>query len=127
MRNPTLANLFFLAGEIEKFGTGIKKIINACKAHNIPTPEFDNSSNAFCVVFRKSILYNIINKHNLNSRQMKCISYLIEKKEITTSNYSQMFNIAVRTARLDIKELVKIGIIEEMGETNKRFYRLRRI
>lgn len=126
LRNPTLANLFFLAGEIEKFGTGIKKIINACQDHNIPNPEFDNSSNAFCVIFRKSILYKIISKHNFNTRQIKCITYLVEKKEVTTSHYSQMFNIAIRTARSDIKELVRTGILEEMGETNKRFYRLRR-
>jgi len=34
--------------------------------------------------------------------------------------------VSTRTSRRDISGLVKPGIIEEVGEANKRYYRLRR-
>ena len=62
----------------------------------------------------------------LNSRQNDCINFLKEKGEITTIDYSKMFNITLITARQDIMKLVRIGIMERMGDTNNRFYRLRK-
>lgn len=126
LRNPTIANLFFLAGEIEKFGTGIKKMVDACNEFRLPIPEFDNSSNAFCLTFRKFVSDVIIDKLGLNKRQQDCVKYLKEKGRITTSEYSKNYNISIRTAREDIRGLAKSGIIEEVGETNKRYYCLRR-
>ena len=38
--NPDIANVFYLAGQIESWGRGIEKIFNACKAENVPMPEF---------------------------------------------------------------------------------------
>ena len=38
--NPDIANTFFRAGEIEAWGRGIERIIEACKNANTPEPEF---------------------------------------------------------------------------------------
>lgn len=38
--NPNIANVFYLAGFIESWGRGIEKICEACKADELPMPEF---------------------------------------------------------------------------------------
>ena len=38
--NPNIANVFYLAGFIESWGRGIEKICEACKADDLPMPEF---------------------------------------------------------------------------------------
>jgi len=38
--NPDIANAFFRAGEIEAWGRGIERIVEACKNANTPEPEF---------------------------------------------------------------------------------------
>jgi ATP-dependent DNA helicase RecG len=126
LRNPTLANLFFLTGDIEKFGTGIKKMIDACRDFKMPPPDFDSSSNAFCVTFRKFISDMNLDKLDLNARQRDCIEHLKEKGRMTASEYSLRFNVSARTSRRDISSLVKLGIVEEVGEANKRYYSLKR-
>ena len=59
LRNPNIANIFYLAGYIEKWGVGTLKIIEECKKHKLPTPEFKIEKNflvrlviAFCLFFQ---------------------------------------------------------------------------
>jgi len=125
LRNPTIANLFFLAGEIEKFGTGIKKIINACQDYNIPNPEFDNSSNAFCVIFRKFLSRKKIDEFTLNSRQKKLIEFIIKNNFITRKKYIKLFpDISIETIRLDINDMIDKKNLIKIGETKGVKYKL---
>ena len=50
--NPDIANTFFRAGLIEAWGTGIERMLNACKAAKIPDPEFKVESTGLGVAFR---------------------------------------------------------------------------
>ena len=38
--NPDIANAFFRAGEIEAWGRGIERIVEACKGTGTPEPQF---------------------------------------------------------------------------------------
>ena len=58
----------------------------------------------------------------MNERQRKTIEYLKEYKRLTTKEYSNMFNITERMARLDIKELTRRRIIKRMGTSDKTAY-----
>lgn len=58
----------------------------------------------------------------MNDRQRKTIEYLKEHKRLTTKEYSNMFNITERMARLDIKELTHRRIIKRMGTSDKTAY-----
>ena len=57
--NPLISNAFNKAGMVEKFGTGITKIIDACKSEGNPPPAFSTASDGldFSVTFRASKLY----------------------------------------------------------------------
>ncbi|MBI5039389.1 MAG: hypothetical protein HZC13_06495 [Nitrospirae bacterium] len=54
-RNKKVAEVFKAAGMIEKYGSGIRRILNAFKAYGLPAPEFREMSGGFMVtVFKKT-------------------------------------------------------------------------
>ncbi len=55
--NPTIANVFFRAGEIETWGRGIERIINGCKDAGCPAPTFQCGSGEIWTVFNFSEEY----------------------------------------------------------------------
>lgn len=57
--NPLISNAFNKAGFVEKFGTGIPKILGSCEEKGNPAPIFEIASDGmdFSVTFRPSKLY----------------------------------------------------------------------
>jgi ATP-dependent DNA helicase RecG len=55
-RNPIIADVFFRAGLIEKWGRGTNRVIDMCKAAGVPLPEFEEISGAAVVRFRVNVL-----------------------------------------------------------------------
>ena len=49
--NPSIANVFYLAGHIEAWGRGIEKIMNTCRDDGIYPPQYDVSSSDITVEF----------------------------------------------------------------------------
>ena len=54
-RNPKVADLFRDAGLIERYGSGIKRIVNSCKNHGSVEVSFENHDTWFKVVLHKVI------------------------------------------------------------------------
>ncbi len=55
-RNPIIADVFFRAGLIEKWGRGTNRVIEMCKAAGVSSPEFEEISGAAVVRFRVNVL-----------------------------------------------------------------------
>ena len=121
--NPDIANAFFRSGYVESWGRGISKIKEQCVDAGLPAPTFINEGSDFWVIFRKDI-YNMyeLSKLNLNKRQIDALLLLKEKKEITSSEYAEKYNISNRTAQRDLSELVKKKLIKNEGDTNLSKY-----
>lgn len=129
LRNPLIGKCFFLMKFIEEWGTGTNEIIEMCRDWELPEPIFKTITGGLVVVFRKSKLTEkYLEKIELNDRQKKIIEYLKEHKTITSARYAEMFDITKRTARNDLVDLIKKGIISARGEAKKeRFYILTEI
>ncbi|KAF1082750.1 MAG: hypothetical protein GQF41_0517 [Candidatus Rifleibacterium amylolyticum] len=50
--NPDIANAFFRAGMVELWGRGIDKMIESCRAEEMPEPQFSIEPSGFWVTFR---------------------------------------------------------------------------
>ena len=63
--NPLISNAFNKAGLVEKFGTGITKMIDACKDEGNPIPLFEAGADGmdFCVTFKASRIYRALEKY----------------------------------------------------------------
>ncbi len=122
-RNRKIAEIFFYAGLIEKWGSGTLKIIRECQDANIPDPEFEEKQGAFWLMFRKDIftqdyLYSL----GLTERQLKMTFHVKEKGRITNSECQKFFNVSKRTASDDLNVLETKDILERIGTTGRSTY-----
>ena len=122
--NPDIANAFFRAGLVESWGRGTIKIIEQCKEHGLPKPEFENSGKDFWVIFRKDI-YNetSLKKLGINERQIKAVLYAKDNNKISNKEYQSINNVSKRTATNDLTELVeKFKILNKIGTSGAGIY-----
>lgn len=118
--NPDIANAFFRAGLVESWGRGTIKIIEQCKEHGLPKPEFENSGKDFWVVFRKDIYNEIsLKRLGINERQIKAVLYAKENDEITNSIYQKINNIGKTIATEELSKLVEKELLKQIGNKGR--------
>lgn len=121
-RNPLIANVFYLAGFIERWGSGTKRIVDLCKEQGLPEPDYKEEQGGFSVWFYKDIYTEEnLRKMGLNERQLKAVAYVKEKGRITNREYQELYGVRKRQATDDLKELEK-EILERVGVTGKGTY-----
>ena len=119
-RNPLIANAFYLAGFIEKWGSGTKRIVDLCKGQGLPEPEYKEEHGGFSVYFYKDIyIEENLRKMGLNERQIKAIKYVKEKGRITNIEYQKLTGVSRPTSTRELKNLVDIQILKRHGTTGK--------
>ncbi len=129
-RNKNIARALYDVEAIEHYGSGVKRILDACKASGMPEPEFEEQTAGFNVVFRKAKQEVIatptqpdtnhpgdFNKDGLNSRQIKVVEYVIKKGKITNREFQTMFEVSASTALRELALLVKKEIFVKKGKT----------
>lgn len=126
-RNRLIAEIFFYIGWIERWGSGIQKMLDACAASDLPEPEFEESQGSLWVRFRKDILTEeYLRSLGLNERQVRAVLYVKEKGRVSNAEYQQHCRVSMRTASRDLAELVQKGVMEQIGRTGKgTFYILK--
>ncbi len=119
-RNPLIANVFYLAGFIERWGSGTRRIVDLCKGQGLPEPEYKEEQGGFSVYFYKDIYTEEnLRKLGLNERQIKAVMYIKEKGKITNREYQKIATITDRTALRDLNQLCKAGIFRRIGSTGR--------
>jgi len=115
--NPDISNAFFRAGYIEAWGRGTIKIIEQCKEHGLPEPEFENTGKDFWMVFKKDIINKeYLEKLQLNERQVKAVLFVKEKGKISNKEYQELCKVSKGTATKELRELIeKFNILERKG------------
>lgn len=106
---------------IERYGSGIQRIIEACKKSDLPTPVFEERFGGFLVVFRRDFYTEKhLGKLGLNERQIKAVMYVKERGKITNKKFRELFKITDRTALTDLSTLCMKGIFEKIGKTGRK-------
>ncbi len=128
-RNNLLADIFFRAGLIEAFGTGISRIRKSLDRAGLPAPEFEDKGHSFVMTlyqqFEGKAGEATVDFDELNDRQKKALE-LAEEGSIRTKDLTGIFNeVEKRTIRRDLRELVKKGLLKAKGKTRNRYYELK--
>jgi len=119
-RNPLIANVFYLAGFIERWGSGTKRIVDLCNEQDLPEPDYREEQGGFSVWFYKDIYTEEnLRKMELNERQLKAVMYVKEKGKITNKEYQKVCNTSERTATRDLVDLLDKGLFKKRGVTGK--------
>jgi len=119
-RNPLIANAFYLAGFIERWGSGTKRMVQLCMEQGLPEPEYKEEFGGFSVYFYKDIYTEEnLRKMGLNERQIRAVMYVKQKGKITNKEYQMINGIKERMATLELNQLVERGIFRRVGTTGK--------
>jgi len=127
LRNPLIAQAFYFAGLIERWGTGTTRIIDLCHRQGLPEPEFQNRQGGFLVTFAKDpYTPERLRAMGLNERQIKAVLHVKEHGKITNTKYQEITGVKKRQASNDLKNLEERGILVRKGTTGKgTFYVLK--
>jgi len=117
LRNPLLAQAFYFAGVIERWGTGTTRIVRLCREQGLPEPEFANWQGGFRVTFLKDpYTPERLRKLGLNERQIRAVLYVKEHGEISNRDYRSLTGVSDETARQDLLALVKRKVLRVKGK-----------
>lgn len=129
-RNKKICDIFHETKDMEKFGTGIRKMKRLMKEHGLSLPQFSEESNFFIVKFfgpEDKILDLVpdipqerqidLRELGLNARQIEALRLMVnERKQLTIATYLEVFkNIVKKTAIRDLKKLVETGFVKKVG------------
>lgn len=124
--NPILANTFFKGGLIESWGRGTLKIINECISAGLPEPLIELASGGIKVtLFKHKLTDKYIKELGLTTRQNKIIDFLKKEQSTTNRVCRELFNISEKTAYRDLEKLVKLDILQKVGDKKGTVYVLK--
>lgn len=119
-RNRKIAEAFFYAGFIERWGSGTLRMVEELKAASFPPPQFESTSGRFHLVFYKDLLADeFLKKMKLSERQRKAVAYIKEHGSISNSEYQTLTGISKSTATRELNELKEKGILVSEGTTGR--------
>ncbi|MBN1127767.1 MAG: DUF4062 domain-containing protein [Chitinispirillaceae bacterium] len=122
-RNHRICEALFLAGNIEKYGTGTIMMIRESLAHSLPEPQFQQRGGEFsAVIGRDWLTERVLRDLNLNGRQYKAVGIVKQGGKIDNNEYQKLFNVSKPTASRDLDGLVDIGAFAQIGTTGKGTY-----
>lgn len=126
-RNRKIAEMFFYAGWIEQWGSGIQKMLDECRKAGLPEPEFEERA-GFWVTFRKDILTDqYLRSLGLSERQIKGVVRVKEKGSITNREYRELTGLSDEGARRDLNDLVSRGVLRAEGKGRSLRYGLTKV
>lgn len=136
-RNPAIARAFAYMKIIEKWGTGIPRLFEACEEYGLPKPELIDFDGDFRVnMYRKrgtntetnrETGANIETNTKTNTEMLdtdtesveRILSLMREKPAITVKTIAQQLELSVGGVRYHINKLKKDGIVEHIGSSKK--------
>ncbi|MFP4417245.1 MAG: RNA-binding domain-containing protein [Chitinispirillaceae bacterium] len=120
--NPDVAHVLYIREFMERIGRGTQKIVEACKKHGLPAPNWkDDSSGVTLTLHSKK---KGVDSH-YNSRQQALLDNLSPGDSIRPGEYRKRFagDVSERQARRDLTELENVGIMEKVGAGAASAYR----
>ena len=108
-RNPILANVFFRLGHIERFGTGIPRILDEY-AHETVSPSFALRDSSITVMLPVTVLENV----TLDEEAI--LAVLAKGSALTRSQISEKTQLSKSKAIRTLNALVEKGLLTKVGE-----------
>lgn len=139
-RNPKIARILYYSKDIESFGTGLRRIAEACEEAGVGY-EFKKLKSGFVVCFYRSEemtdkstdkIYKSTDKVRISTDKMtisqkKIVEFLLENGKITNKQVQQLLGVKDSRALKVLKELIEIGVISKKGKLKGSYYVLKEI
>ncbi len=118
--NPDIANTFYRAGMIEAWGRGIERIMDACKAAEVPIPEIKFETGGLWVIFHYPA--SAIEKRSVESSEKgseksseKIIRLIQDDPHISARSMAERLGISSRAVEKQIAQLKADNRLKRIG------------
>lgn len=115
VRNRVIAKVFRSLNLIETWGSGLKRIIEACAAYNLDAPKFADHDTEF----RVTLYATQRTKPHFDKNQQAFIAHFTLHERISTTEAAEFWGISSRAALVRLKELVTAGVLKKIGLSSK--------
>jgi len=122
-RNKLVADVCLKAGYIEAWGTGIPRVIEACKKSQLPSPIIEEIAGGFQITVLNPSKESLISM-GLNERQIKAFIHVQENEKINNATYQEINNVGKTTATKELNEIVIKGFLYHEGKGRGSSYTL---
>jgi len=123
--NELVLKVFDFAGIIESLGTGIERMIKACRTANLPDPTWKQQGHSFIVTIWKDVWTDArLHELGITKRQRIAIDWIKQHRQIVAADYMALTAVARNTATRDLNSLVKLGVFASSGGGKHTVYRL---
>ncbi|CVK34541.1 transcriptional regulator [Methanoculleus bourgensis] len=108
-------------GLVERYGSGIERIMTALHSAGMPIPTFSSTPLGFTLTMRMDMLNeSSLREMQLNERQILAVERIKNEGSITSGDDQSLTGISATTAFRDLKALVDLGILESEGPSKKK-------
>ena len=130
-RNEVIVQVLADMGFIERLGYGIDRMIKLMRDYGLPTPRFQETAGGFRVILYghgEGLVSEEIDRGrwshlDLNQRQEKALTHLLEKERITNREYQELCpDVSSETIRRDLADLVSKNVLLKIGRKRATYY-----
>ena len=123
-RNKQIADFCKSLDLIEKYGSGIRRIIDYFKTENLPKPEFRNISDGFMVTIFGNEKDDVTKDVTKEDRAGVIIELIGSKPGITIDEIAELLNLTRRTVSRELKQLKIQKRINRNGGRKSGFWQI---
>ena len=128
-RNKLIAQIFYDLGLIERYGSGIQRILAACRNTELPEPLFENIFGGFRIKFMlakqdrglvgektpQKDLEKDLEKQGVSVHQRKILKEMMDNPFITQKELADIVGITDKNIRNNISKLKHKGLVKRIG------------
>ena len=128
LRNPLIANILYLSKDIEKWGSGLRRIYEECRNNSVRV-EFRPMKYGYKVVFYRSMekvpeKVTVKVPEKVTANQRRIINSISRNNTITARELSRKIHISQRRIKSNLAKLKRMGIIARVGPDKGGYWQI---
>ena len=136
--NPSIANVYYLAGFIESWGRGIEKICQTCREDGSPLPIYTIHPGDIMIQFTAAkdrvvrtsldrVTERVTEKvtERVTKKERQLLVLLLEDPAYTYTDLAEKLGTSRKTISSRIKTLKEKGILHRVGSDTKGYWKVR--
>lgn len=112
IRNRRIADMFKEVGLVEKYGSGIRRIVEGFAEYGLPTPRFQEISDGFMVTVYRA---DTATQKTTQKTTQKILDLLAENPHLSQRELAELLAISEDGVKYHLSKLKKAGSIRRAG------------
>ena len=125
LRNPIIAECMYRTKDVEKWGSGLKRIHEACKENGVKV-RFQRLKTGFAVGFMREIAPQVTPQVQLSSLEQRIFDVVQKEPRISRMGLSIKLKISADTVKEYLGKLKAKGAIRRVGMTRAGYWEILR-